>query len=57
MAYLVEKRIAEKLAVINMYEQKQKRLEENETAYQEWLESTKNRQKPVPMNKGLQSKF
>lgn len=40
-----------------MYEQKQKRLEENETAYQEWLENTKNRQKPIPMNKGLQSKF
>lgn len=40
-----------------MYEEKQKRLEMNGKAYQEWLDSTRNRQKPIPMNKGLQSKW
>ncbi|XP_050310212.1 capping protein inhibiting regulator of actin dynamics-like [Anthonomus grandis grandis] len=51
----LEKRITEKIALLRVYEEKQRRLEENERAYQGWLETSKNRQKPVPMNKGLQS--
>ncbi|ENN75854.1 coiled-coil domain-containing protein 34 [Dendroctonus ponderosae] len=51
----LEKRISEKLTLLQTYAEKQKRMEENEMAYQEWLEGSKNRQKPIPMNRGLQS--
>lgn len=53
---LLEKRIAEKLTLLQTYAEKQRRMEENEMAYQEWLEGSKNRQKPIPMNRGLESK-
>ncbi|KAL1497769.1 hypothetical protein ABEB36_008671 [Hypothenemus hampei] len=51
----LERKITEKLALLEIYEEKERRLQENEKAYQEWLESSKNKQKPIPLNKGLQS--
>ncbi|XP_030761828.1 histone-lysine N-methyltransferase, H3 lysine-79 specific-like isoform X2 [Sitophilus oryzae] len=51
----LERKIREKIALLHLYEEKQRRMEENERAYQDWLKNAQNRQKPVPMNKGLQS--
>nr|CAH7740588.1 unnamed protein product [Callosobruchus chinensis] len=51
----LERKIKEKLASLQMYDEKQKRIEENEKAFNEWLENSKNKPKPLPLNQGLDS--
>ncbi|KAF7282198.1 uncharacterized protein LOC143200002 [Rhynchophorus ferrugineus] len=51
----LEKKIREKLALLHLYEEQQRKIDENERAYQEWLKNSQHRQKPIAMNKGLES--
>ncbi|CAG9815665.1 unnamed protein product [Phaedon cochleariae] len=51
----LERKIKEKLALIQLYEEKQKRLEENEKAFMDWFENSKRKPKPVALNQGLKS--
>lgn len=38
-------------------EERQRRIEENTRVYEEWLRSSKNKPKPIPLNQGLKSKL
>ncbi|XP_060517952.1 coiled-coil domain-containing protein 34-like [Cylas formicarius] len=51
----LEKKTKEKIQLIRIYEEKLTRIEENERAYRQWLESSKNKPRPIPLNRGLQS--
>ncbi|XP_044261822.1 DNA ligase 1-like [Tribolium madens] len=51
----LEKKIKEQMKLINELERKETQLRENEKAFNEWLKNSKHRQKPLPLNKGLES--
>lgn len=51
----LEKKIKDKLALLKLYEEKQRRMDENDKAFNEWLKSSKDKPKPIPLNKGLES--
>lgn len=36
-------------------EERQKRQELNQQAYEEWLRNSKNKPRPIPLNRGLES--
>lgn len=53
---MIEKKIKEKEAELKMVEEKQKRLEESLKAYERWLKNSKYKPKPIPLNRGIDSK-
>lgn len=44
------------MALLQVLEEKQKRLEASQKAFEDWLRTSKNKPKPVPLNQGLKSK-
>ncbi|KAJ3642391.1 hypothetical protein Zmor_025183 [Zophobas morio] len=53
----LERKIKEQMDLINKMELKERQMRENEKAFQEWLKNSKHRQKPVPMNKGIETLY
>ncbi|KAJ8981627.1 hypothetical protein NQ317_000855, partial [Molorchus minor] len=53
----LEKKIKEKLTLLQIYEDKQRRIEQNEMAFEQWLQNSKNKPKPIPLNQGLKSRY
>ncbi|CAH1378851.1 hypothetical protein MTP99_002628 [Tenebrio molitor] len=51
----LEKKIKKQMEMIGELERKERQLRENEKAFNEWLKNSKNKQKPVPLNRGLES--
>ncbi|EFA10588.1 coiled-coil domain-containing protein 34 [Tribolium castaneum] len=51
----LEKKIKKQMDLINELERKETQLKDNEKAFNEWLKNSKHRQKPIPLNKGLES--
>lgn len=52
----LEKKANQQAKLIEMTEERAKRLENNQRAFRSWLESSKDKQKPIPPGKGLDSK-
>lgn len=50
----LEKKIKKHIELINKLERKESQEKDNEKAFNEWLKNSKYKQKPIPLNKGLQ---
>lgn len=51
---VVEKKLHEKIKILELAEERQRRLEESAKAYDDWLKNSKNKPKPIPLNQGLE---
>ncbi|XP_017770039.1 PREDICTED: stress response protein NST1-like [Nicrophorus vespilloides] len=52
---LLEKKLKDQMSLIKKEDEKQKRLGYSSKAYEIWLKQSKTKQKPVPLNRGLES--
>lgn len=53
----IEKKLRDKIKILEAAQERQKRLEESAKAYEEWLKNSKYKPKPIPLNQGLDSEY
>lgn len=51
----IENELRKEVERIRIEEERRKKMERNATAYEIWLRSSKNKPRPIPLNRGLDS--